>query len=132
MTFFTIKQLTAAALPLRSFIRYSGPDGNYTAIILNPFILEVKKNGRYMRTKNSYETLESWVATLPEGASEQLTFQTSQDYLCCRKTMVLPPSLAQVKAKVMANEIIYLIKQQKPSDVELLTEILNKLHAGNV
>ena len=131
MTFFTIQQLARASLPLRTMVRYDGAEGRNTVIILATSILELKRNGEYIRgTKNSYPTLEEWCSTLPEGAAENLFIQTPQDYWRGRVTNKLPGQ-AEEAAKA-TKEILRLIKQQKPSDMDVLTEILNKLRTTAV
>lgn len=131
MTFFTVQQLARAALPLRTMVRYDAPGGRNTAIVLASYILELKRNGEYIKgTKKSYPTLEEWCATLPEGAAENLFIQTPEDYWRGRVTNKLPGQ--EVAAKAAVKEIISLIKQQKPSDIDVLTEILNKLRATTV
>jgi len=100
-------------------------------IILASYILEVKRNDKYIKgTKNSYPTLEEWCATLPEDATENLYIQTPQDQLYGRITTHLPGQ--EVAMKAVTKEILRLIKQQKPSDIDILTEILNKLRATSV
>ena len=118
MAYYTIQELARA--PLRSFIRFEGSDGNYTALKLRDMILQVKSNGRY--EKVSYPSLEKWCATLPEGAVDKLTLQSANDYQRHGTRMV---------TKKQIHEPLPLVKLQeqhtRESDIKLLTEVIGRL-----
>jgi len=111
MAYYTVEELANA--PIRSFIRYEGSDGNYTALKLDSMVLQVKNNGHYQRV--GYNSLEEWVATLPEGAADKLTLQTDENYQ------------RHGTRKVPQKRVPVVKKHTYESDIKLLSEIVERL-----